>query len=244
MELPDFWYPYTSSRPFLRYYRTIFLDAVKRRATEVLQSLRTFVFEKLGPDTDQERLLAQWTERYLKKRFHLTDDWIGFYVKQTLELWSTSQLWFQDIGWPAVRLRGLPPPLPETLTTFVPPTLRWDLGDEPWSTFEKRASAEFAQSLKEYRRQMTKIARSHGFEEAPRKRSRDGRNPLLAFDWLAMWQVCGWTLERIAAEFDTALDRKFLKKDAIMDQIRWAADAIELTLREPTRPGRPPRDLR
>jgi hypothetical protein len=61
----------------------------------------------------------------------------------------------------------------------------------------------------------------------------------VAFDWLAMWQVCGLTAERIAAEFDNDLDRNAPTAEAIMDQIRWAANAIELTLRKPTG-GRPP----
>jgi hypothetical protein len=91
---------------------------------------------------------------------------------------------------------------------------------------------------------MTGLALDYGYQKSPRKRSWDDRHPLVAFDWLAMWQVCGWTAEQIGAETDNDLDRNAPTAEAIMEQIRWAADAIELTLRPPTRPGRPRRDQR
>ena len=91
---------------------------------------------------------------------------------------------------------------------------------------------------------MTGLALSYGYRKSPRKRSWDDRHPLVAFDWLAMWQVCGCTAEQIGAEFDNDVDRNAPTAETIMDQIRWAADAIELTLRAPTRPGRPRRDTR
>jgi hypothetical protein len=245
LELPEFWDPSLNRPPFLGYYRSLFLDAVTRRAPEVLQSLRTAVWERLGPDTDREELVTQWIEGHLKKQFHLTDDWLRHRVEQALSLWSGDPGWLQDIGWPSIN-RGWAwsRTLPEKQTTFPRPSLRWDICGEPWSEFEERARAEFDQLLKDYRRRMTGLAVTHGFKKSPRKRSRDDRHPLAAFDWLALWQVCVLTAEQIGAEFDNDLKRKAPTAEAIMDQIRWAADAIELTLRKPTRPGRPPRDQR
>ena len=240
-ELPDFWDPTLSRRPFLGYYRSIFLDAVKRFVPEVLQSLRTVVWERLGPGADREELVTQWIERHLKKRFHLTDDWIRRHVEQALDLWSTDQGWFKDVGWPSIN-RGWAwsRTLPEEPTTFPLPPLHWDICGEPWSEFEERARAAFDQSLKAYGIHMRELAIIEGFQKSPRKRSRDGRHSLVAFDSLAMWQVCGWTAERIAAEFDNDLKRNAPTAEAIMDQIRWAADAIELTPRRPTGAGRRP----
>ena len=264
-ELPEFYDPTRTSRPFVHYYRSIFLDAVARLVPEVLQSLRTVVWERLGPNTDREELVTQWIEGHLKKRFNLTDPWIRRHVEQALDLWSTvvtkdgielrhggfqqpelgphfaANRWFQDIGWPSInRGWGWSQELPEDLTAyeFPLPTLRWSVCGEPWSEFEQRATAAFHQSLNDYRRRLTELAPSYGLEKSPRKRSRDGRNPLVAFDFLAMWQVCGWTAERVAAEFDNGLKRSAPTAEAIMDQIRWAADAIELTLRKPTGGGR------
>lgn len=77
MELPDFWDPTRSSRPFLFYCRSIFLDAVNRHAPQMLESLRTHVWKRLGPDTDQRELLKQRTEQHLKPGFHLVDYWLG-----------------------------------------------------------------------------------------------------------------------------------------------------------------------
>ena len=245
VELPEFWDPRVSSRPFQNYYRSLFLNAVVRHAPEVLQSLRTLVWEKLKPDnTNREELLARWTEQSLKQRFHLTNDWIVRRADQTLQFWSTDSGWLRDIGWPSLYSIDWSGELPEEQTAFASflPALRWSVCGEPWTEFEQRATAAFHQSLKNYRQLMTELALDYGYQKLPHKRGRDGRHPLVAFDFLALWQVCGLTAEGVAAEFDTALDRRFLKKDAIRDQIRWAAETIGLTRRKPTGAGRPPRD--
>ena len=108
---------------------------------------------------------------------------------------------------------------------------------EPWSKFEGRVEEEKRKALASCKKKMTE-----GCKPTPQKRSRDGRRRLVAFDYAVLYQVCGWSRERVAAEFDGANETDFkLRADAVMEQIHWVADAIELTLRPAAKPGRPRR---
>jgi hypothetical protein len=87
---------------------------------------------------------------------------------------------------------------------------------------------------------MTQYAFQNGYVKAPpAKRSREGRDQYIAFDYLALYQVCGWTCQRIAQEFDNQVENITLRAEAVMEQIHWAADAIELELKPAAKPGRP-----
>ena len=95
---------------------------------------------------------------------------------------------------------------------------------------------EFRAALTLYRKYMTSLALKYGLKKTQHKRSRDGRHSLIAFDYLALYHVRGLTSEQIATEFDTDSEGVRLRADAVMEQIHWAAGAIELTLRPPSRP--------
>ena len=86
---------------------------------------------------------------------------------------------------------------------------------------------------------MTSLALNYGFKRRRASRSRDSRHSLVAFDYLALWQVRGWTSEKIAAEFDNETMKVTLRAEAVMEQIHWAAEAIDLALRPHPKPGRP-----
>jgi len=247
LDLPDFWDGVVYSKPFLLYFQSLFLDAVTRQAPEVLQSLRKDVWEraKRNPDVpnptlpSRDELLTRWNDEKLSKQFHLPA-WVSRYAGVALNLWSADPAWLEAPGWPSVsRGWAWSNQLPEDEIAFCLPRLSWEICGEPWSKFEEKATAEFRLALNSYRKRVTSLALKYGFEKRPRKRSRDGRHSLVAFDYLALWQVCGWTSEKIAAEFDSDSVGVSLRAEGVMEQIHWAADAIELTLRRPSKPGRP-----
>lgn len=238
LDLPDF-YDGTHRKPFISYYRSFFLDAVNRYVPEVLQSLREDVWKKgEGSFPRREERLRRWREEKLAKVFHLPS-WILFHARTTMWLWGHNRVLPEETAWPSVSRgwsssRSLPGddnPFP------LPPA--WDPVREPWVQFETRATAWFRTALESHKRHMSDLAIQHGFKRTLRKRSRDGRHPLVGFDYLALYQVRLWSSERIATKFDTDSEGFSLRAEAVMEQIHWAADAIDLTLRPPSKPGRP-----
>jgi hypothetical protein len=241
--LPDFWDP-NSRMPFLACYRSVFLDAVRLHASEVVKSLEVEVWQP-APGSDQEpvrrNLLEAWVQTTLGPKFHLTDQWVAEEAEHLLNLWSCDPSLRDDPGWLSSSSRGWHYTRfysDEDISESLPP-LKWEFMKEPWERFQARVLEGIRNQMQQYQERITAFALEKGYEKIGRKRSRDGRNPLVAFDWLVLWQVCGWTSEAIAVEFDANPDDVRLRKDAVMAQIRQAAKTIELTLRPPSRSGRP-----
>ncbi len=247
LDLPDFWDAVTYGKPFLLYFRTLFLDAVARRAPQVLRSLREDVWKPTRhhaetPDptqTSRGELMIRWNRQRLLTEFHLPR-WVLHHAGVTVNLWSADENWLKYPGWPSVpRGWAWSNQLPEDKSVLLLPPFRWEICGEPWSGFEETAMAEFRAALSSYREQMTSLALRYGFQKTPRKRSRAGRHSLVAFDYLALYQVRQWSAEHIANELDTDPEEFTLRAEAVMEQIHWAADAIDLRLRPPSKPGRP-----
>jgi len=236
--LPEF-YDATLGKPFRQYYRGLFLDAVNRHEPAVLKSLKVEVWEKyrqLRVEKQHQALLVllrNWADT-IAERFNLRDRWIVEFAEVTLNLWSGSPKWFDVVGWPSTsRGWGYSVSYSDDEIQAEMPAAKWEFLDERWDVFENRFSSEVRQFLWEYRKRITALALNKGYKKTPKKRSRDGRHPLVAFDWLALYHVQRKSAEQIAIKYDTQKTRiAGLRRNAVLEQVHWAASAIDLTLRK------------
>ena len=146
LDLPDFWDGVSYGKPFLLYFQSLFLDAVNRRAPEVIRSLRVDVWERAKRDPSvcdstipsREELLMRWSAEKLSKQFHLPA-WVLRYAGVTMNLWSADPTSLKFPGWPSVsRGWAWSNQLPQDESALRLPRLIWEICDEPWSTFDQR----------------------------------------------------------------------------------------------------------
>jgi hypothetical protein len=108
-------------------------------------------------------------------------------------------------------------------------SFRYDIDD---LSVIKRALVEaevkrvFDRELKEHLDMLEEAAKERRFEEIPTKRGDEH------FRWLVRYQVQGWSMLRIAAEYHFG-------RKTVEDGIASAAELIDLRRRDPLPPGRP-----
>ena len=195
IDLPDFWDGALSTKPFLHYFQSLFLDAVKRNAPFVLESLRKEVWERTNPTLRRDELLRRWGEEKLSKEFHLPP-WVLYYAEVAMSLWSTHSGWEQVFGWPSIsRGWSWSGDLPYDESAIPAPNSRWEVCREPWSAFEKKAKAEFQEILKSYRKRacapkrLPKDTAEAGSRRTPRSRGLR-LSGVLASPWLDSREDC------------------------------------------------------
>jgi hypothetical protein len=226
VNLPEFWDPLTSHRPFLRLYRCIFLDSVAYHAPVVLKSLREEVWEiEKHACPRRNELLAHWCRDRANKQF-LLPEWIMYHADVAMDLWAGDPNWLEWERWPSVSHGWASTTVLDD--RFTMPDFKWDPSGEPKPEAESRARTLFEDALRTYLENMTSRAFHHGLRTTRRNRSRDGRHPFVAFSWLALYQVCGWSYQRIAGLYDS---QRSINREAVRKQVHRAAYAIDLPLR-------------
>jgi hypothetical protein len=237
--------------------RDLFFQAIQKCAHKVLADLREDVFssfqekdpeplpsvQNLMSDLRSGRLhrfsafpfrLDEWrlhahTRSKLSDwgtRWRLTMPWCEERAAYTMLLWRrepelAGERWALA-GEPSIRIGGLN----FDERAFVFRDYGWDPTAEPWSDARTRIRAAFAIALKAFQRDQEQLAHQRG---ARRARSKHGAEH---FDWLAYYQVRGWSYEQILDEYD-----RFERK-TIEEGVKDAAKLVGLQLRAARR-GRP-----
>lgn len=158
-------------------------------------------------------------------RWHLTDHWCLEAAVETFNSWhgvvDRPRRFAAPLGKMVVpqNLPALPDFLGRTFTLTLP---GWDPLAETRKDFETRAKSDFQKKLAEYSHEIQSLASSSPYLiSVPEKRSFD------AFHWTAGYQICGWSLNKIAGAAG-------FERQSVETAVKQTAKLIELTLR-PTR---------
>ena len=167
--------------------------------------------------------LWKWAER-----FHLTDEWLLDVAAQTLYSWRDPNNKTIGANW-----GHLPTQVFGSISVdeckFEIADIGWDVEVEPWQTFEARITKQFQSQLRE---QMLMLAEEQGYEPAPQIRNKKH------FDWLAMYQVCGFSPKDVANHFQIETRRALNVQNTVWKAIEEKAAQISLTLRKSNSPRR------
>jgi hypothetical protein len=175
-------------------------------------------------DSDPEWTFEKWSRscdpanqfgphlRGWAARFHLEADWVLDFGFRTLRYWHT-------FPWRRVQkdvngvLNSMCKPL---IINERPFTVRWDPELETRRSFHARA----LKGLEAYEESLRKVSEEHGVSRSRRKVS------FKHFEWLALYQCRGWSLERICASAPMAGDKTTISKG-----ISSAADLAGIKVR-------------
>jgi hypothetical protein len=158
------------------------------------------------------------------RRWHLTDDWFLGAALHQLGYWRFADTadynhWevVEPISWQSL-------PLDER--RFVFEDAGWDAPAEPRDVAEKRIRQAFDRALRRYFRDMDREMQGTGWTRTLYKPTADH------FTWLVAYQVEGLSYPRIAQQF-------YRDRVTVMEGVKRVASLIGLTLRPPSKPGRP-----
>ncbi len=227
---------------------TELFQAIRRVAPEVLERLRDDVLpcfeearaesspltlrkvKQADPISDEglvplKRAFDGWANS-----FYLTDQWAESIAWQTLDRWIASQEArdLLQISLPSVTWI---PPVSDADREFTFSDPGWDPALETKKTFVTRIGDRFEERLQVYLAAVTHQFECQGWERTPEKRREDH------FEWLARYQVQGWTHRMIADEYST--DAKILGEDTVSKALNRLANRMGLTLRPPDKGGHP-----
>lgn len=241
--------------------RALFLEALQRCEPEVLKSLAEEPFQRFCDDDkrfcgDGGAEFAAALKAWLR-RWHLpcppeNHEWCWTRAMYTLQAWRHTQPEWRGAQWapPPKLLHNDPGDPSELAFRFVlkrpdvskserDPLDWWDPTIERKSDAWQRITDKIEKRLRCYFDSLERTFTQHaakkpmdepidalvGYRKTPRKRA------LKHFEWLARYQVLGWSYEQIAHE--KPLDRKTVEKG-----VKQAAELVGLALR-PAHRGRP-----
>jgi hypothetical protein len=180
-------------------------------ANPPLDSDPEWTFEKWSRSCDRAERFAQLLRGWAQ-RFHLEADWVLEFGIRTLQYWHM-------FPWRRVQkdvngvLNSMCKPL---IINERPFTVRWDPELETWRSFHTRA----LKGLKAYEESLRNVAEEQGATRSRRRVSFEH------FEWLALYQSRGWSLERIRASAPMAGDKTTISKG-----ISSAADLAGIKVR-------------
>ena len=114
-----------------------------------------------------------------------------------------------------------PPPTPEPLLFEIE---GWRIQEETRRIFKERATAEIYRVLTSYCDKVENDAEHAGFRRTPDRRNREGDH----FEWLAKYQVLGWSFKRIAESIN-------VDKRSVERAIHGLAEQLPIKLRSRAR---------
>ena len=242
---PAFFHPADPQNALVVTARVAFLTAVGRRTPEVMRDLRDNVlpvyiesnftdlsaalFEGDLPPTEAQRaqetvlkvheLIRGWMSRYGFTESR--EEWILTQVAFGLWAWETIDWAKEHRVFPTLLMKG---PKVRPLDFSM---AGWDTRDEPWSTFKRKAEAEFRRRLLEYREKTEFVARDAGYREAQIGRARSHPDPDVHYEWLALRLCRRHKYEEIANDY-CSLRGEQLTGQGVRQAVRRKADLIGL----------------
>jgi hypothetical protein len=201
--------------PITREYRISFLKAIQKFVPLVLRDLESIFLLRLS-DPDLERALSNWVQG------HRLSPWVLEIGRRTMEYWKRQ------------------PKMSRTTWKLPPMQMAAVWEDKPFSSrhrgyqlhidshdlrvYVETVREDFERTLANHISQLQNAKdaflskQSHQTVHKVQKRSRDGRDKLIGFAWLAM-SLAGTSLAMIAREAE--VDRA-----AVVKQIKWAKSVL------------------
>jgi hypothetical protein len=110
--------------------------------------------------------------------------------------------------------------IPNFDKAWAPELRGWNPLDETKKGFRISANSEFRRKLKDYIQTVERQAVTASFIPVPERKDFD------AFRWIAGYQCCGWSIEKIAKAAHRA-------RQSVQPAVEKIAELIDLTLRPP-----------
>jgi len=229
--------------------RQIFLYVVSRVEPAVLGTLRDEVHGVyLETSRDLDHPDTAGAMRAWAARWNLSEPWVLEYARQTLEAWGMTR-WKPGEPHPprrGMRIGNWPDrPAKELRWEFghrvafprveppQPPPVRvipWEPTLVRWTDYAAAQREQFDLWLTRYRAIVDRWAAENDMAPTTRKRSRRDDGPLAHYEWLARWQVQGWTQQAIGKHYGRREEK------TVADAIRRTSELIGLARRSLTTP--------
>jgi hypothetical protein len=203
--------------PLTRKYRVSFLKAIEKFIPSVLCDLE-IIFGKRFSDPDLERVLRKWAQHH-----HLYP-WVLKIARTTMDYWER-QSKISRTTWklPPVQMAAVWEDKP---FSFRHRGYQFHIDGHDLRVYSETVLGDFERTVASRISQLQKAKDESASKQSGQtvdkvqKRSRDGRDKLIGFAWLAM-SLAGTSLAMIAKEAE--VDRA-----AVVKQIKWAKSVLSI----------------